>query len=173
MTTADTERRDQVKEESGVVPVWLEIFVPGAILVCIAVYMWDLSDIPRPEKNLLMLRPVLLVLLSLLALIGWKFVLPASKSWWGAPGVGPQHAAGGWGESVGSTLRRRSTLLMLLLIGYAVAVFTTNYVASTVVFVAATSWLMGWRSKILVPLLAVATALVLFLTATQILHIRM
>lgn len=69
-----------VVEEAASYPPLLDLVVPGVMLVSSVAYAVSLRTIPNPDMNLLLLKPLFVVLWLLLALVILKSAIPAVRA---------------------------------------------------------------------------------------------
>lgn len=148
-----------------------ELLVPALMATWILVYAWDLSDIPERHLNWLLLLPLMTVCLCLLVFILFFYVVPCLRA------ERRYRRQVVRDEAVPPFLLFDIDYRPLGVIGlltlYISVVFAGLYIISTAVFLVACSFLLGERSPMRLLLMAVTTAVTVYLIANKLLGVEL
>lgn len=158
--------------------VFEQCLVPGIILVSTVVYAWGVRDIAKPNENLLLLRPVLLVIWVLLAIVIVRFVVQpvialreSAKRLEGDDAAGPSI----WSEAYNRLVPMggwRPLLLVVVIVAYTATAFDTSFPLATLLFMVVVYRVQGGKSVVEMVALGLGTAAVLYYLGRFVLLIR-
>lgn len=156
-------------------PPLLELVVPGLMLVGSLGYAWSLRGVTNGEMNLLLLRPLFVLVWVILLLVILREVIPAvraSRLWHErqAPDQRPWRERIAPGTQLGAGLVVLATLVFAF---FGPGDGAIVYIASVFVYLAVTGYLLGDRTVPTLILRAACCTLGLYLVMGVVLDVRL
>ncbi len=150
-----------------------EAIVLGIIVLVVGAYEWDVRDIARPELNLMVMRPVLVVTWALIAAVLVRYLAVPLAARARGGGEAPPDGAAASGRP--GALRGGAPMLLVAgaLLAYAAAFTSLPFVLTTAVFMAVTLYGLGNRNVLAVVVLSAGTATGLYLVGAYVLGVSL